>query len=371
MLVVDRVVLHPLHETEQMRELEGGGPAGARRIATPATKSFRSGTCARTLFPAIRSAWPRSRASSRASSVPKNSASVGTPSSSRDDGDVLRRLDAEDRDAAAEEMLEQVAVVRRELDDEARPRRDRAARSSPPRSAARARPSSSSTTRSTRTRGRSRRERRTPRAGRACSRRRRGRGAGKNGSISFVCARRARSSRRAATCRGRRTWSSDSGRRNGIRAQPRPGRGEPTAPSARSKHTVRSIGLLPDRWAFKGSATPADTPGHEPPPDHFHRVRHRPDRGRCCRSDPQPAPYEATGRTQPSGRDPDAAALAHEPRQPPKRPSGPEHEGEMCRGWATPTSSATRSSPARSSTERSPSGSSTSRSATAASRPGA
>ena len=61
----------------------------------------------------------RSAASSVAFATPKNDTSVGTPFVDRDLGDVRRRLDAEARDAALDEVLEQVAVVARELDDEA------------------------------------------------------------------------------------------------------------------------------------------------------------------------------------------------------------------------------------------------------------
>ena len=50
-------------------------------------------------------------------------------------GDVRRRLDAEHRHAALHEVLQQVAVVGRDLDDQAGSRRGRSARPSPRRSA--------------------------------------------------------------------------------------------------------------------------------------------------------------------------------------------------------------------------------------------
>src|ERR671922_38526 len=54
-------------------------PSGASRIRIPATKSFTSGTCARTLFAATRSASPRSATSRSARSAPKKSTRVSTP----------------------------------------------------------------------------------------------------------------------------------------------------------------------------------------------------------------------------------------------------------------------------------------------------
>ena len=82
----------------------------------PATKSLRSGTWARTLLPTTRSAGPRSRRRRSARSRPKNSVSVGTPRASADGGDVARWLDAQRRDPARDEVLEQVAIVAGQLD---------------------------------------------------------------------------------------------------------------------------------------------------------------------------------------------------------------------------------------------------------------
>ena len=120
MLVVDRVVLERVEQVEQVRELERRGALVAKQeLATPATKSFRSGTCASTLLPTIeaRAACPRRRAVC-AVSRPKKSTSVGTPRSSAAARDVRRRIDSEDRDSRADEVLQEVAVVRGELDDE-------------------------------------------------------------------------------------------------------------------------------------------------------------------------------------------------------------------------------------------------------------
>ena len=85
----------------------------------PATKSLRSGTCASTLLPMMRSARLPSATSRSASVVPKNSTSVGTSLPARDLGDVGGRLDAEHRHAERQEVLQQIAVVAGELDDEA------------------------------------------------------------------------------------------------------------------------------------------------------------------------------------------------------------------------------------------------------------
>lgn len=54
-------------------------PVGFRSCAIPPTKSLTSGTWARTLLPAMRSAERPSATRRAASSRPKNSTSVGTP----------------------------------------------------------------------------------------------------------------------------------------------------------------------------------------------------------------------------------------------------------------------------------------------------
>ena len=85
----------------------------------PATKSFRSGTCAITLFAASRSARRPSAARRRASSRPKNSTTRLDPALASNRGHVGRGLDAERRDAALHDVLEQVAVVAGELHHQA------------------------------------------------------------------------------------------------------------------------------------------------------------------------------------------------------------------------------------------------------------
>ena len=85
----------------------------------PATKSLRSGTCASTLLPMMRSARLPSATSRSARLVPKNSTRVGTFALARGLGHVGGRLDAEHRHAQRQEVLQQIAVVAGKLDDEA------------------------------------------------------------------------------------------------------------------------------------------------------------------------------------------------------------------------------------------------------------
>ncbi len=121
----------------------------------PATKSLRSGTCASTLLPTIRSA-RRPSATQRLGQRRRRRTRPASrcPCAMRDPGDVGRRLDAEHRDAERQEVLQQVAVVARELDHEAvRPEPEPRARSSRSRPW-RGRPRSSSRRRSRRTPGR-------------------------------------------------------------------------------------------------------------------------------------------------------------------------------------------------------------------------
>ena len=93
-------------------------PSSRRTIFTPATKSFRSGTWASTLLPTTRlarrpSATSRSRRlASEELDERRHAALLGRRR------DVRGRIDPEHRDSRPDEVLEQVAVVRRELDDE-------------------------------------------------------------------------------------------------------------------------------------------------------------------------------------------------------------------------------------------------------------
>ena len=77
-----------------------------------------SGTWAKTLLATTRSARPWMSATLRPVSSPRNITSVGTPLATRRLGDVGGRLDAERPDAAGDGVLQEVAVVARDLDDE-------------------------------------------------------------------------------------------------------------------------------------------------------------------------------------------------------------------------------------------------------------
>ena len=118
----------------------------------PATKSLRSGTCASTLLPAMRSACLPSRdelrGEPRAEEVhPGRDALVD-----RDLGDVGCRLDAEHGHAERQKVLQQIAVVAGELDDQAVGAKPEARRDHLAVGLARGRPMTSNRTRSTRIR---------------------------------------------------------------------------------------------------------------------------------------------------------------------------------------------------------------------------
>ena len=118
-LVVDRVELVALDQAQEMRDLDRGHAVRARaRCAMPPTKSLRSGTWAMTLLATSRSAAPALGHEPAASSRPKNSTIVSMPFSTRDRRDVGGGLDAERRDPPRHHVLEQVAVVARDLHHE-------------------------------------------------------------------------------------------------------------------------------------------------------------------------------------------------------------------------------------------------------------
>ena len=95
-------------------------PSGFSSRTMPATKSLRSGTCASTLLPMMRSARLPSATSSVGQRLRRrNRPASGMPLSTATLRDVGRRLDAEDGHAERQEVLQQVAVVAGQLDDEA------------------------------------------------------------------------------------------------------------------------------------------------------------------------------------------------------------------------------------------------------------
>ena len=141
-------------------------PSSLTSARSPAAKPRMSGTWAKTLLATTRSARPcrrRSAAGLRTEELDLGRDAAGPGRL----GDVRGRLDAEHGDAARAEVLQEIAVVARDLDDEALRGQPEAARSSRPRTAGRARPTSPSTRRSTRSRRRSPRRTRTRAAGRA------------------------------------------------------------------------------------------------------------------------------------------------------------------------------------------------------------
>ena len=101
--MVDRVVLEALEQPGQMRELERRGAAVARAgCATPATKSFRSGTCASTLLPSTRSAFRPSSDQALARARRRRSRRACRHAALlRRRGDVGGRIDPEHRNALA------------------------------------------------------------------------------------------------------------------------------------------------------------------------------------------------------------------------------------------------------------------------------
>ena len=161
-----------------MRELDREDAVAARAAPSrPATKSLRSGTCASTLLPTSRSAVPLRGAQARAALAPKNSTTVGTPARLGDRATLAAGSMPSTGMPRCDEVLEEIAVVARDLDDlrvGPSPKRSIDLRR---RSAARAPPSSPSTTRSTRSRRRSPPAAADRAAARAGTRRRRARAA--------------------------------------------------------------------------------------------------------------------------------------------------------------------------------------------------
>src|SRR5687767_4716673 len=94
-------------------------PWGLSRVFMPETKLRRSGTCASTLFPTIRSAWLPPRTISSANSWPKKSHQGGNAFLGGFAGNVHGQLDAQHRNTLLHEILEQVAVIARQFHHEA------------------------------------------------------------------------------------------------------------------------------------------------------------------------------------------------------------------------------------------------------------
>ncbi len=94
-------------------------PSGLSRMAMPATKSLRSGTWARTLLPTIRSAPTPSETSCLASRTPKKSTRVGMPFSTAARATLAAGSMPSTGTPSGREMLQEVAVIARQLDGQA------------------------------------------------------------------------------------------------------------------------------------------------------------------------------------------------------------------------------------------------------------
>ena len=116
--MVDRVVLEALEEPDEVRELERRVPPGASRTATPPTKSLSGHLGEHVVadhevgLPPL-GGEPLGELDAEELDEGRNAARLGRRR------DVRGRVDAEHRDPLRNEMLEQIAVVRGELDDEA------------------------------------------------------------------------------------------------------------------------------------------------------------------------------------------------------------------------------------------------------------
>ena len=118
--MVDRVELVFRDQPLEMRNLDRDDALRRPRgRAMPATKSLSCGTCARTLLAAIKSAWPCSATTCLAVSVLKNAVSVGNAPGASRLRHVGGRLDTKHPLTEREKMLQEIAVVAAELDDEA------------------------------------------------------------------------------------------------------------------------------------------------------------------------------------------------------------------------------------------------------------
>ena len=218
-LVVDRVELVVLDEPQQVRELHRDRRRRRRAaICMPRDEVVEVGHVASTLLPSSRSALAAPPRAPRAVVAAeerddRRDAPLDAPPRRRS-RPARRRAPARPR---SREVLQQVAVVARDLDDRGCRARGRSARPPSRRSDARARASSSSTTRSTRSRRRSRSARLellelheeavARRPARAADRTAPSRRAASGGQVA---------SSPAATCRGRRTRRAAARRRSGT-----------------------------------------------------------------------------------------------------------------------------------------------------------
>ena len=116
--MIDGVELVLGDQAQQMRELEGDDALGLEQSVKPATKSLMSGTCASTLLPAIRSASPRSRRERSRQRRAEELDDASMPLRAARLGDVARRARRPAPGRPPPEVLQQVAVVAGNLDDQ-------------------------------------------------------------------------------------------------------------------------------------------------------------------------------------------------------------------------------------------------------------
>ena len=117
--MVDRVVLEVLDQLREVRELERRGPVRGEQRRDARGEVVDVGDLREDVVPEHEIGVTALRGEPTPELAPKNSVIVSDAARDRGLGDVPRRLDAEHRDALREEVLQEVAVVRGELDDEA------------------------------------------------------------------------------------------------------------------------------------------------------------------------------------------------------------------------------------------------------------
>ncbi len=123
--MVDRVVLEVLHELREVRELERRGAVGREERRDAGGEVVDVGHLGEDVVPEDEVRVPALAREPRAELRPEELGDRLDTSRDRCLGDVQRRLDPQHGDALREEVLQEIPVVRRELDDEAlRPERE-------------------------------------------------------------------------------------------------------------------------------------------------------------------------------------------------------------------------------------------------------
>ncbi len=118
--VIDRIELIVFNQIGEMRKLKGDDPFRLEQQLHPAHKVIEVGNRARTLLPMIRSAFSigtHLRGKARAKEFDQCGNSF-CPCRFRD---ICRRFNAEDRDGLRDEVLQKIAIIAGNLDDETIP----------------------------------------------------------------------------------------------------------------------------------------------------------------------------------------------------------------------------------------------------------